>query len=134
MNISDLTERIRPVAEGEELRLVVLFGSEARGDARAEADLDLAIDGGRPLDLVGLTNRLSVALGHSDVDLVDLRRADPVLSRAVAEEGIPVYEKTPGAFVSFQSLAARRFYDTRKLREMERESIRDRLERLERST
>ena len=134
MDVRDLAERTRPVAEAEELRLVVLFGSEARGDAREAADLDVAVDAGRPVDTVDLTNRLGVALGHPDVDLVDLRRADPVLLMAVAEEGVPLFEATPGTFVSFQSVAARRFYDTRKFREAERDVLHERLERLERST
>jgi predicted nucleotidyltransferase len=131
--LNQLEERIRPLARSEDLRLVVLFGSSARGDASAGSDLDVAVDGGRLLDLVGLTNHFSVALAAPGVDLVDLRRADPVMLLAVAREGIPLYEEEPGAFVQFQSLALRRFWDTRKFREAERVEIRERLERLPRA-
>lgn len=129
MDIENLRRALFPLASSERLRLVVLFGSAARnaGDAR---DLDLGIDAGRPCDAVGLTNRLSTLLGRSDVDVVDLRRADPVLLRAVAEDGIPLYEAEPGAFGRFHSLAFRRFFDTSKLREMEHREIHERLERL----
>lgn len=123
MTTTELRERIRPIAASEELRLVVLFGSAARGDVGAE-DLDLALKADEPLDLVHLTNRLTTALGNQDIDLVDLRVADPVLLLSVAEEGVPVYESEPHAFARFHSLAARRFFDTRKLRDMEHDEIR----------
>ena len=99
------------------LRLIVLFGSTVRSD-RSPEDLDLAVLGDEPVDSVALTNRFAVALGRSDVDLVDLRRADPLLQMQVAEHGVPLYESALGAFASFVSLAFRRFQDTRKLREV----------------
>lgn len=124
MNITELKATLASAAESEDLRLVVLFGSSARGDD-APQDLDLAVQADRPLDLVAVTNRLTVELGRQDVDLVDLRVADPVVLMRVAEEGIAVYEARPGTFARFQSLAARRFFDTRKFREVEHEEIRD---------
>lgn len=130
MDIESLRRTLLPLASTAGLRLVVLFGSAARS-AETARDLDLGIDAGRPLDTVDLTNRLSTLLGRSDVDVVDLRRADPVLLRAVADDGIPVYEAEPGAFDRFHSLALRRFLDTAKLREMEHREIHERLEGLE---
>lgn len=106
----------------------MLFGSTARAEGAGE-DLDVALQGDDPLDLVHLTNRLAPALGRQDVDLVDLRVADPVVLLSVAEEGVVLYESEPGAFVRFQSLAARRFFDTRKFREMERLEIHEFLRR-----
>lgn len=129
MDIERLRRTIRPLASAEGLRLVVLFGSAARGTEPAR-DLDLGIDAGRRLSTVDLTNQLATLLGRSDVDVADLRRADPVLLRVVAEDGIPLYEAEPGAFGRFHSLAVRRFIDTRKLRDMEHREIHERLERL----
>lgn len=128
MDITELGKRIRPLAEAEGLDLVVLFGSAARGQGAAE-DLDLAVRGRKALDLVALTNRLTTTLSTQDVDVADLRIADPVLLLSVAEEGVPLYEAEPGTFARFQSLAARRFFDTRKFRDMERLEIRDFLAR-----
>lgn len=128
MHTSELRDRIGPVAETEGLRLVVLFGSSTRAEGPGQ-DLDLALQGEHPLDLVHLTNRLAPALGRQDLDVVDLRVADPVLLLSVAEEGVPLYESEPGAYARFQSLAARRFFDTHKFREMERLEIHDFLRR-----
>lgn len=121
---------VRDLAPTEGLDLVVLFGSTAT-DPRSARDLDLAVRGSASPDMVRLTNRLGVALGRSDVDLVDLRRADPLLLWIVAEEGVLLYESEAGAFTRFASYAARRFFDTRKFRELERQLIHDFLERSE---
>lgn len=101
---------------------MVLFGSTARGAERA-GDLDIAILGRTPLDVVELTNRFAVVLGRDDVDIVDLRTADPVLLMQVARDGIPLYQETPAEFNAFYSLAARRFADTKKFRDAERDWI-----------
>ncbi len=120
--------RIRVAARrlGEDLgcRLLVLFGSAARGDTRAR-DLDIGVLCGGPVDVIAATNHLIQALGTQTVDLCDLRRADPLLLALVARDGIPLYEQPPGEFARFASLAARRYFDTRKFREMERREIQD---------
>lgn len=123
---------VREVADAAGLRLVVLFGSaarRARGTARDTeerdpADYDLGVISGDDVDIVDLTNAFIRALGEQAVDMVDLRRADPVLSLAVARDGIPLHEGTPGEFARFHSLSVRRFADTRKFRATEREAIR----------
>jgi predicted nucleotidyltransferase len=120
--------QIRAAAQriGEDLgcRLIVLFGSAARGDTRP-ADLDIGILREAPLDIVALTNHMTQKLGTQSVDLCDLRRADPLLLALAARDGIPLYEQPPGEFARFASLAARRYFDTRKFREMERREIQD---------
>jgi predicted nucleotidyltransferase len=105
------------------VELVVLFGSAA-GPHRARArDLDLGLRGNGPLDLLALTNRWIARLGTQAVDLVDLRRADPLLLALAARDGYPLFERDPGAFARFVSLAMRRFADTRKFREAEHAAI-----------
>lgn len=123
------------VARKHDLRLVVLFGSAARAGSAARpasadppGDLDLAVLAAEPLDPVALTNAFIRSLGVQDVDLVDLSRADPLLMELAARDGIPLFEAEPGAFARFASLAARRYADTRKFREMEKKEIREWLE------
>jgi predicted nucleotidyltransferase len=76
---------------GERAAEVWLFGSCARGDARQHSDIDIAI---LPHDQVppGFFAELAADFEEStipyDVDLVDLRRADPALVEEVRREGI----------------------------------------------
>lgn len=115
------------VGRESDLALVLLFGSAARdGPARAR-DLDLGVlarGSGAPADPVALTNAFTRALGVQAVDVTDLRRADALLLALAARDGVALYEGEPGAHARFWSLAFRRFYDTRKFRDAERDYIR----------
>ena len=65
-----------------EIRLAYVFGSVATGGARADSDLDLAVQADAPLSAetrVTLTEELAEATGRA-VDLVDLSTAgEPLL-------------------------------------------------------
>jgi predicted nucleotidyltransferase len=111
------------VAADLNCRLIVLFGSAARGVTAEDVDLGVLVDA--VVDTVDATNRFIRALGLQAVDVADLRRADPLLLMLVARDGIPLYERSPGEFARFASLAARRFADTRKFRDAERHELRD---------
>jgi uncharacterized protein len=70
---------------------VWLFGSCARGDVRQHSDIDIAI---LPRDTLpdGFFATLAAEIEEGpipyDVDLVDLRRADPALVEEVRREGV----------------------------------------------
>ena len=83
------------------LRLLVLFGSRARGEAGAAADWDfgyLATDDFRP-DL--LLADLMRAVESDRIDLADLARAGGQLRYRVARDGRIVFESTAGLFERF---------------------------------
>jgi predicted nucleotidyltransferase len=101
------------------LHLVILFGSAARSTRGPSGDIDIAVRGSRPVDLVAATNRLIELLHFQEIDLVDLNRASPLLLAVVARDGVLLFEDQPARFNSFRSFASRRFADTRKFREAE---------------
>ena len=79
--------RVKQVLEKHAtIRLAVLFGSLARGEADQDSDLDLAIGADRPLDThekIQLIAELAEALGRP-VDLVDIYSAgEPLLGQIV---------------------------------------------------
>lgn len=119
-------DRIRRAARqlGPEIgaRLIVVFGSAVRAGG-APRDLDIGILCHGPIDAVSATNRLIQLLAIQEVDVTDLRAADPLLLALVARDGVPLFEAAPGAFAAFASLAARRFADTRKFRDAERGEV-----------
>lgn len=82
-----------------------------------------------PADLDALAILLAPRLGTARLDLVDLRRAGPLLGFEIARSGRVLFERKPGVFREFQSLASRRFCDTAKLRAAQRRAIRVFLER-----
>lgn len=119
----EIQKRLTPLFADPTIELVVLFGSRARGGARAESDVDLAVRGRNELDLLSMTNRLVQLLHIDAVDVVDLRRASPLLMMEVMRGGRVLYERLPGNYAAFCSLAHRRYVDTGKLRLAQQESI-----------
>ncbi len=102
---------------------MVLFGSQAKGRARVKSDYDIAVQLDGPADLITLTNEVMRLLGITDVDLVDLRCANSLLLMQVATSGVVLYEREPGLFHRFQSLAYRRYWDTAKFREAQKRAL-----------
>lgn len=70
---------------------IILFGSRAKGLSKPGADIDIAIDIGKPLKLRELS-RAKVTLENLfiplEVDLVDLNSIPEELKSAIKQEGI----------------------------------------------
>lgn len=112
-----------------DLQLLVLFGSAVKGRRAPARDIDLAVRCDGPADLDALYLAVAPRLGTDRVDLVDLRRAGPLLAFEVARTGRLLFEQQPGTFREFQSFASRRYCDTEKLRRAQRRAIQAFLER-----
>ena len=112
-----------------DLELLVLFGSQASGRATRRSDVDVAISCAGPADLDAAYLALAPRIGSDRLDLVDLRRAGPLLAFQIARHGVLLFERRPGAFREFQSLASRRYCDTAKLRRAQQRAIQVFLER-----
>lgn len=100
-----------------------MFGSSVTGLRGPESDLDLAFLADAPLDPVAVTTDVIRVLHTDRVDVVDLRRASPLLAMEVARHGRLIYEREPGMHVEFISLAVRRYIDTKKLRDAQKAAI-----------
>jgi hypothetical protein len=92
-----------------QLRMLVMHGSRARGDAHEGSDWDFGYLASEDFDELALRAALSAALATDAIDLVDLRRAGGVLRYAVARDAKPLFEQPPGEFERF-SIAAVRFW------------------------
>lgn len=90
------------LAPHDEVELALLFGSRARGEARPDSDVDVAVIG-RGIDTLGLAIELSDAAG-SPVEVVDLSADPPFpLLLAVLRDGVKLHEGHPGAYGQFLS-------------------------------
>lgn len=91
------------LAQRPDVRLALLFGSVARGVARPDSDLDVAVLG-RDLDLPTLAGDLSLAAGR-EVDVVDLAQAGYPLLRALLRDSVVLHEGAPGAAAGWRTRA-----------------------------
>ena len=106
------------LAGREEILEAYLFGSRARGRARRDSDIDIAVyvDESRARDGVwgyraDLTTDLMVALGTDDVDVVVLNRASILLYHRVLRDGVRVLSRDLRATTTRAGQALSRYFD-----------------------
>jgi len=123
ISIEEIRNRLSPLFADEGLRLILLFGSVATGKVNKKSDIDLAFLFDKPIEMLALTNRVIRLLRTDNIDVIDLRRASPLLKYSAVRHGKPLYEREPGMFNEFYSLAFRMYVDTKKLRDAQAVSI-----------
>ena len=123
LTVEKIKEALQPFFHQPGLQLVLLFGSRAAGRTGKGSDLDLAVLGDKPVDLVKVTNEVIKSLHLNEVDVVDLRRASPLLAMEIVRQGKVLFEKEPGIYPQACSLIFRRYVDTRKLREARKTAV-----------
>jgi predicted nucleotidyltransferase len=114
----DWLERLRAALEAvpEDLVCAYLFGSRARGTARADSDLDVAVlfERDPPRDIFGLHTDLALRLGEAaglPVDLVVLNRASPDLAHRVLRDGILLLERSRSRRIAFEVRSRNQYFD-----------------------
>ena len=83
------------------LRLLLLFGSRARGPAREDSDWDFGYLAEPDFDDAALYADLVLALKTDRVDLVDLSRANGLLRYRAARENRLLFEASTGVYEGF---------------------------------
>lgn len=88
-NIDELRGIVRPMLDARGLRSATLFGSYARGEARADSDIDILVDGGsafRPLSVYAFGEDLREATGKR-VDVFEVSELEdgPFRDRVLRE-------------------------------------------------
>ncbi len=111
------------------IKLIMLFGSRARGTEGANSDADIAVLANRELSLGEqsvLVERLCavVKTPEDKIDLVDLWNASPLLQHQVGEEGKLLYGD-PFDFIRFRVLAWKRYQNTAKFRRARHETLKE---------
>ena len=114
-------------------RLVILFGSQARGTAGKQSDTDVAVLVDHPLALEEknkLGERVAKKLGIPDekLDVVDLWDASPLLAHHVGEIGT-LLEGERFDFIRFRIRAWKQYLDTAKFRRAREQTLKQYVQR-----
>lgn len=91
------------------LRQAVLFGSVARGNARPESDLDIAVEFDHPLTIearIHLMEVLAAATGRP-IDLIDLKTVGEPLLGQILQHG----KRIVGSDTDYAALISRHLLD-----------------------
>ncbi len=105
------------LARHSEVAAGYLFGSVARGDSRADSDLDVGVVYSQRGDhdelTAALAHELALATGFERVDVVDLDAQGPIFAHRVLLEGRRVHESDRARRVDFESDTLVRAFDFR---------------------
>ena len=119
-------QKIRELAETYGLKLVLLFGSQARGTTHQQSDVDIGFLSDRSMSLSEIANvefEMSQQLHMPRLELVSLGGMSSLFLRQVITDGRILYEGKSGEYASFVSCVFRRFVEERPLRELRRQSL-----------
>jgi len=114
-----LVERLaRALEPRTEILEAYLFGSQARGDARSDSDVDVAVyidearaDSGPFGYQADLTTHLMDALGMNAVDVAVLNTAPPLLYHRVLRDGVRLLSRDLRATATRAGQALSRYFD-----------------------
>jgi hypothetical protein len=96
------------------LKLLILFGSRARGDHFPSSDWDFALlfdeelrqqyEPGKGWNCYRSWGVLqnTLGLGDDEMDWIDLKDASELLAHAIARDGVVLYERESGLFEQFR--------------------------------
>ncbi|MGH3931996.1 MAG: type VII toxin-antitoxin system MntA family adenylyltransferase antitoxin [Pseudonocardiaceae bacterium] len=109
MTPDELATSLRGAPALRDIRLLVLHGSRARGEAGPRSDWDLGYLAAPGADLAALAVAITSTLRSDRVDLVDLATASALLRYRAARDGVLLLEREPDTFLGFR-LEATRFW------------------------
>jgi predicted nucleotidyltransferase len=123
-DIEQALQRLIPLFEREGVLLAYLFGSLGRGERANDVDLAVLVRDGPAFRL---REAIAECLGTERLDLVDLRRAPPVLRFEIVRTGRPLYAADLELQERFELATIHLYRDTHWLRRQQQQYLRERL-------
>jgi uncharacterized protein (DUF433 family)/predicted nucleotidyltransferase len=141
--LNDLIAEIPQIIEQVPyLKLLVLFGSRARGDHDQKSDWDFAFlcdeemrkqyekGGWDAYRTWGILQR-AYNLGDDQIDVVEIKNCSNLLAHSIAKEGQVIYERNPGEFEAFQKQSQMSKEQLQAIRQQQREKIKAMVQELQ---
>ncbi len=128
-NIENLKKEAAEIARRHDLRLAVLYGSVASGQAGPESDIDIAVLGQKPVSfqqLIDLNNDFMNLFPGREIDVKFLHRANPLFRHQVMKNAVLLYGRKRD-FDSFKIHAFRDYCESGKLFRLKEALLRKRL-------
>ncbi len=124
----------RALEPRDDVRAVLLFGSQAQGTARKDSDIDVAVlldqapaQAERSAVLRGILEALGREVAADRVDLVLLHEASPKLAFHVVRTGLVAFERDPVDLHRFRVRTYSRHADYERVERFFREALKRRL-------
>ena len=120
---------VKKIAEKYNLRLLFLFGSRVTGRIHKESDYDFGYISNRELTLMEegqfIIDLMPLAKARDErlINLVNFKRAKPLLLHAATNEAQLLYERLPGYFANLQARAFRMYVEIIPLIKMKAERM-----------
>lgn len=125
MNIDQYKPQLTSLFDANDVLLAYLFGSQAKGTANRESDIDIAVLLSNQIPraaygerLVKLNTELIGIFQQDAIDVTVLNVAPPLLAFQVVCHGMVIYDPHH-RHVSFYVAAFNRYVDTQPLRELQ---------------
>lgn len=100
-----------------DLKLLLLFGSRARGDARYDSDTDVAFMSGKKLDFNEKAKLMMdllpvVKAEETKIDVVDVKTANPLLLYGITRDAEVLYAEDIDIFHELCAAAFKKYIET----------------------
>ena len=121
---------LNQLISGYKIRLLLIFGSFGTERFVVDSDIDIAYQSEVELSIEEeqqLLMDLILYFKKDRIDLVNLKKAGPLLSYEIACHSRVLYQTNPEIFLAFQLKASARYADTRFLREARKNWLNEQL-------
>lgn len=115
--IKGLNNIVEYLSHEKPIMAAYLFGSTAKGNATEKSDIDLGIILKDDFDLLAnydyklrLMGELKELIGKT-VDIVFIKRADPILQYEIRKHGKLIFERDRRQRIAYEVLARKKYFD-----------------------
>ena len=128
IKVNQIKEQIKEISDKYNLKLVLLFGSQASGRRiHKESDIDIAflpVKKLSPEEEYFLNYDLTNIFRTDKIDTVNLKNTPPLLMKEIIDNCQIIYESEPMVFDYFDAYVRQRYREAAPLFKLHRESIR----------
>lgn len=121
-------EKLRDLVERYYLKLILIFGSYAKGESHPDSDMDIAVYSKRVLseeEKINLTYELCNIFRTHKIDLVDIKTASPLLKMEVFKDYIVLYQEDSRLLHQLELVSIYEFKESEVLYQLRHERLQE---------